>query len=169
MKDTKITIVRLRHCNHYIAKSPQFSEVIANGGSRNYEHKDTLVAFPEPVWKVALAIIDNGLEPCQLRSKDLIKWAEYILLGGPAPTAHAKVDPTPKAAQTIAPSAEAEAPAPALSPKGTGLEQMPVRLSIATLLYSAVEVASRFDKHANAEKDLKDLEEIAQRYQPQSN
>jgi len=162
--EIKLSKVRLSHLNYYLSKDPRFAEVLAVNGIKHFEKGDEKTPFPVTIWELAEKIAKNGVDPCTLKSKQVIQWADFLLLNGPAPSAHARADVT-VSSHSGAVVPVAEGPLPQNAPKGTGLEELPVRLAIATLCYAALEMA-RHDKHANADKDRAALEQVCQSYHP---
>ena len=167
MEDIKINKVRLNHLNYYLSRHDKFKTILAESGTKNFEKGDSIFPFPAILWTLVEKLALNGIDPCTLKAKQVVMWAEFLLLGGPSPTAHAKADVGTSHSSTELAKVEApglEAPLPALSPRGTGLHKLPARLPIATLLFAALEITP-FDKHPNADADRKALEELCIRYQ----
>ena len=158
--EAKITKVRLNHVSYYIGKREEFAAKVAEKGWRNYEKGDEIVPFPVVVWDICEALFKNGIDPSTLKGKEVVKWAEFLVLGGPSPTAHAVTAEPSKPVEKVP-----EGVVPDTAPRGTGLEKMPVRFAIATLLFTALDTA-RFDKSSTSESDAALLAKVAELYHP---
>ena len=162
-QDNKVSLVRLRHCNYHLASYEPLKEQLA-GPMRKLEKKDKVFEFPEVIFKVAEAIAARDIDPQTLKRKDIVAWANFAVLDGPDPGVPSTIEVNTKPVEAEVKAIEVVNEP--LAPKGTGLETMPIRFAIATLLISALELATTFDRHTNRDDDLKALEAVTKRYHP---
>lgn len=113
--------------------------------TEDFIKKDQKIPFTKPIWAVARAICEAGMDPCSMNKKEVYAWADHVLFGGPAPVVDATV-----ARSTPPASLERKVTTPSDEEPVATINVSP-RVAIYTLLVSARELA-RLDKKSGGEE-----------------
>lgn len=150
------SLVRLNRVNYFLAKETKFKDKL--GAMRNYEGKGRCVPFPEMVWSVAIAIQKDGKDACGMSKEEILAVADKVVF-------HASVSgvsDSSSAVATVAQPVEKDS-LDVIADVDGGPVNLPVRLSICTLLMSAYEL-TRLDNKPDAEQLRKKLDSVVKDY-----